>query len=124
MARVTPSQVRSLINASETDIAAELVEEFLDDADAEISAYIDRTVNHFDCSPLEASVIKLHAALSCLIYLQGKKAGSDAVQSFSIGDLSISKKSLTVESLSGALAERLEKILDILKGANVRMDFV
>ena len=113
VALTTAARVRNRINASISDIADAIVEEYIEDVQAAIEIYAGTTFAVTDdLFNIARSVCTDRAACRALIYLLDV---SSSGISYSIDELSIDKAGSSSASLLEIMSDRAEKNILLLK---------
>ncbi|MEM2102340.1 MAG: hypothetical protein QXM22_02360 [Candidatus Bathyarchaeia archaeon] len=116
MVSVTADMVRSRLNLTVEDVDDDKVNGMIQDATATIALEVGRSIDHTNCSEVEATAIKNLAAIYLICHLS---SGSATGLNFSVGDLRIdgSDKAPSVE----ILYRELERLLLRLRYPRVEM---
>lgn len=113
VALTTAARVRNRINASISDIADAIIEEYIEDVQAVIETYAETTfAASDDLFNIARSVCTDRAACRALIYILD--ASSSGI-SYSIDELSIDKTNSNKASLLEIMSDRAEKNILLLK---------
>ena len=109
MVNVTPERVRNRLNINSEEVEVEKLNEFIEDATAEIELQTGREIDYGNCSQIEAAAITDLAAIYCICYLTGGKAVG---LNFSVGNIQVSSlpNSPSISILENRLKELIKKL--------------